>query len=164
MNIRRRVAWWLRAAMLTAALSVFLAVAALALATTSCVPATTVDTEQIEAVIQEYYDAFNCYDIERVDAVIADRVTQQVTRRVMRGEVIWVIWEKRESFLRPVVWAESVGFRREITSVVSVQVHGNFAVVGVDTVATMLGNEYPSQIYFHHLVCEHGVWKINSYT
>lgn len=119
------------------------AISGMVMAGMSCAPSmsSATDDEKIEAVIREYYDAFNCYDIERVKAVIAKQATEH----------------ERESFLRPIAWAESVGFKCELTSIVSIQIDGDSAVVIAESKANL---DSLTEQDTWHLVREYCCWKI----
>lgn len=127
-----------RLAMATGALVLAgLALTAILVMAMSSTPSTTCmsDEQQIEAVIREYYDAFNCYDVDRVEDTLAEQTTERA----------------REAMLRTVVWAESVGFERHMESMVSVWIDGDFALATVEGGAEW--DTWP-------LVRKGGCWKI----
>ncbi|GAJ08345.1 unnamed protein product, partial [marine sediment metagenome] len=101
----------------------------------------TPDAEQIEAVLQEYYDAFYCYDVDRVGKTIAKESLE----------------EEGAEILLSVAWAESINFQGELKSITSIQIDGNTALVVVECETSLgLGEDT------WHLVREDGSWKIAS--
>jgi len=109
------------------------------LAGCSVQPATEVDPAQIEAAVREYYEAFNCYDLDRIEAVF----TKQTWR------------EERWDFVALIRWAKENNFKSEFVSIISMEIEGDsvWAMVEVES-GVGSGKDY------HRLVREHGSWKI----
>ena len=102
-------------------------------------PAREVDAAQIEAVLQEYYEAFSCYDLDRLEAVFTEET-----------------WKEEEWEIRALVlWAEDRNFKSEHVSIISIEFDGNSALVIAEVESNLaLGKDR------HHLVRKHGSWKI----
>ena len=109
------------------------------LAGCSVEPIREVDPAQIEAVLQEYYEAFNRYDLDRIETVFA-------------GEA-WK--EEREGVRALVLWAKDSNFKSEFVSILSIEIDEGSVWITVE-VESDLG---PGKDY-HRLVREHGSWKI----
>ena len=102
-------------------------------------PAREVDAVQIEAVLQEYYQAFSCYDLDRLEAVFTEETWKEER------------WEIRAL----VLWAEDRNFKSEHISIISIESDRDSALVIVEVESNLaLGEDR------HHLVREHGSWKI----
>jgi hypothetical protein len=99
---------------------------------------TEVNRAEIEAVVREYYQAFNSYDLSRIEAVFAEQA----------GE------EKREinAWVRT---AESLGFKSELVSIAAIRNDGSSALATVE-VKSDLGTGKD----FIRLVQERDSWKI----
>ena len=104
-------------------------------------PAPTSDTKQIETVLQEYYEAFNSYDLDRVSKVIAEEALK----------------EERDEILLSFAWAESMNFKCELKSITSIQISGDVA----GAIAECETSAGPGQDIWH-LVREYGSWKLAS--
>ncbi len=98
-----------------------------------------VDAVQIEAVLQEYYEAFSCYDLDRLEAVFTEET-----------------WKEEEWEIRALVlWAEDRNFKSEHVSIISIEFDGNSALAIAEVESNLtLGEDR------HHLVRNHGSWKI----
>ena len=102
-------------------------------------PAREVDAVQIEAVLQEYYEAFSCYDLDRLEAVFTEETWKEER------------WEIRAL----VLWVEDRNFKSEHISIISIEFNRNSALVIVEVESNLtLGKDR------HHLVRKHGSWKI----
>jgi len=102
-------------------------------------PVTEVDAVQIEAVLQEYYEAFSCYDPDRLEAVFTEETWKE------EG------WEIRAL----VLWAEDRNFKSEHISIISIESDRDSVLVIVEVESNLtLGKDR------HHLVRKHGSWKI----
>ena len=102
-------------------------------------PAGEVDVVQIEAVLQEYYEAFNCYDLDRLEAVFTEETWKEER------------WEIRAL----VLWAENCNLKSEYVSIISIEFDGNSALAIAEVESNLtLGKDR------HHLVRKHGSWKI----
>ncbi len=102
-------------------------------------PVTEVDAVQIKAVLQEYYEAFSCYNLDRLEAVFTEETWKEER------------WEIRAL----VLWAEDRKFKSEHVSIISIEFDRDSALVIVEVKSNLaLGEDS------HHLVREHGSWKI----
>jgi len=97
------------------------------------------DAVQIEAILQEYYEAFSCYDLDRLEAVFTEET-----------------WKEEEWEIRTLVfWAENCNFKSEQVSIISIEFDGNSALAIAEVESNLtLGKDH------HHLVRKHGSWKI----
>ena len=98
-----------------------------------------VDPAQIDAVVREYYQAFNSYDLSRIEAVFAKEA-----------------WQEEGSELS--VWvrtAESLGFKSEFVSIADIRNDGDSVLATVE-VESDLGLDKD----FVRLIRERGGWKI----
>ena len=102
-------------------------------------PAREVDAVQIEAVLQEYYEAFSCYDLDRLEAVFTEETWKEER------------WEIRAL----VLWAEDRNFKSEHVSIISIEFNRNSALVIVEVESNLTLRKDR-----HHLVHKHGSWKI----
>jgi hypothetical protein len=98
-----------------------------------------VDPAQIEAVVREYYQAFNDYDLSRIEAVFTDEA-----------------WQGEGSGLS--AWlctAESLGFKSEFVSIASIRNDGSTTLATVEVNSDLgMGKD------FVRLVRERGGWKL----
>ena len=102
-------------------------------------PAREVNAVQIESVLQEYYEAFRCYDLDRLEAVFTEETWKE------EG------WEIRAL----VLWAEDRNFKSEHISIISIESDRDSALVTVEVESNLaLGKDR------HHLVRKHGSWEI----
>ncbi len=102
-------------------------------------PAREVNAVQIESVLQEYYEAFSCYDLDRLEAVFTEETWKEER------------WEIRAL----VLWAEDRNFKSEHVSIISIEFNGDSALVIAEVESNLtLGKDR------HHLVRKHGSWKI----
>jgi len=102
-------------------------------------PVTEVDAVQIEAVLQEYYEAFSCYDLDRLEAVFTEETWKEER------------WEIRAL----VLWAEDRNFKSEHISIISIESDRDSVLVIVEVESNLtLGKDR------HHLVRKHSSWKI----
>ena len=97
------------------------------------------DAVQIEAVLQEYYEAFSCYDLDRLHTVFTEET-----------------WKEEELAIRALVlWAENYNFKSEHISIISIEFDGNSALAIAEVESNLtLGKDS------HYLVRKHGSWKI----
>lgn len=102
---------------------------------------TTNDVTDIEGVMEDYYDAWNQYDADRVLELLADDVVKDEGANIIIG----------------VSFAESMGLQVELISV-TVTLDGDNAVAHATTRVEDLGTETES----FELIREHGDWKIAS--
>jgi hypothetical protein len=98
-----------------------------------------VDPAQIEAVVSEYYQAFNSYDLSRIEAVFAKEAWQEE-----KGELnAWVHT------------AESLGFKSEFVSIAAIRNNGDSVLATVEVESDLgLDKDYV------RLVRELSGWKI----
>ena len=98
-----------------------------------------IDPVQIEAVVREYYRAFNNYDLSRIEAVFTDEA-----------------WQEEGSGLS--AWlhtAESLSFKSEFVSIASVRNEGSTILATVKVNSDLgMGKD------FVRLVRERGGWKM----
>ena len=109
------------------------------LAGCSVEPIREVDPAQIEAVLQEYYKAFNRYDLDRIEAVFVKGAWKEE-----KGEL--------SAWVRT---AESIDFKSEFVSIISIETEGDSVWTTVE-VESDLGLEKD----FVRLIRERGSWKI----
>jgi hypothetical protein len=102
-------------------------------------PIREVDSVQIEAVLREYYEAFNCYDLDRIETVFAREAWKEE-----RGEVRALV-----------LWAKDNNFKSEFVSILSIGIDGDSVWTTVE-VESDRGLEKD----YHRLVREHSSWKI----
>ena len=102
-------------------------------------PVREVDAVQIEAVLQEYYEAFSCYDLDRLEAVFTEET-----------------WKEEEWEIRALVlWAEDRKFKSEHVSIISIESDRGSTLVIVEVKSNLaLGEDH------HYLMREHSSWKI----
>jgi len=98
-----------------------------------------VDAVQIEAVLQEYYEAFSCYDLDRLEAVFTEETWKEER------------WEIRAL----VLWAEDRNFKSEHVSTISIEFDGNSALAIAEVESNLTRGKDR-----HHLVRKHGSWEI----
>lgn len=98
-----------------------------------------VDPAQIKAVVSEYYQAFNSYDLSRIEAVFAKEAWQEE-----KGELsAWLCT------------AESLGFKSEFASVAYIRNDGDSVLATVEVESDLgLDKDYV------RLVRELSGWKI----
>jgi hypothetical protein len=98
-----------------------------------------VDPTHIEATVREYCQAFNDYDLSRIEAVFTDEAWQE------EGSGL-------SAWLRT---AESLGFKSEFVSIAAIRNNGNSVLATVEVESDLgLGKD------FVRLVRERGGWKI----
>ena len=98
-----------------------------------------VDPVQIEAVVGEYYQAFNNYDLEHIESVFAKKDWQEE-----KGEL--------SAWVRT---AESLGFKSEFVSIASIRNDGDSVLATVEVNSDLgLGQD------FVRLIRERDGWKI----
>jgi len=98
-----------------------------------------VDPAQIEAVVREYYQAFNSYNLSRIEAVFTKEA-----------------WQEEDDELSAWVYtAESLDFKSEFVSIAAIRNNGNSVLATVEVESDVgLGKD------FVRLVRERSGWKI----
>ena len=102
---------------------------------------TTNDVTDIEGVMEDYYDAWNQYDADRVLELLAEDVVE----------------EEGANIIIAISFAESIGFQVELINV-TVTLDGDSAFAYATTKVEDLGTETET----FELIREHGDWKIAS--
>ena len=98
-----------------------------------------IDPAEIEATVREYYQAFNNYDLSRIEAVFTDEAWQE------EGSGL-------SAWLRT---AESLGFKSEFVSIASVRNDGSTVLATVEISSDLgMGKD------FVRLVRERSGWKM----
>ena len=82
-----------------------------------------IDPAEIEATVREYYQAFNNYDLSRIEAVFTDEAWQE------EGSGL-------SAWLRT---AESLGFKSEFVSIASVRNDGSTVLATVEKITSLRG-------------------------
>ncbi len=114
-------------------------IASISLTACSTNSITDIAPAEIETVIREYYEAFNSYDLDRIEAVFAKEAWQEEG-----GEL--------SAWLRT---AESLGFKSEFVSIASTRNDGSSILATVEVNSDLgVGRD------FVRLIRERGDWKI----
>ena len=100
---------------------------------------TTNDVTDIEGVMEDYYDAWNQYDAERVLELLAEDVVE----------------DEGANIIIDISFAESMGLQVELISV-TVTLNGDNAVAH----ATTRMEDLETETLTFELIREHGDWKI----
>ncbi len=116
-----------------------LLVSALLLGCSSNAP-TNMDSSEAESLLQQYYTAFNSYDIKLIEGVFTKRA-----------------WQEEKVSLKPLVyWAESKDFKPSLLSIDWIEI--DEGAVKVRAEATSNLGSWDDYFYF---VVEDGGWKID---
>ena len=102
-------------------------------------PVSEMDAAQITAVVQEYYQAFNTYDIERLEALYAEET-----------------WKEEGWKIRALVpWAKQLNVTSEFVSLKSIRGGGDAAEITVQVMSNLMAGED-----CHRLVRNDNGWEI----